>query len=254
MRTPRRRTALGTARAPRAHARVPRIFVGTSGFSYPAWRGSFYPEDLPAREMLAFYARTLPTVEINHTFHRLPTPALLTSWARQVPPAFRFALKAPQRITHQLRLRDAGTVTTQFCTLATRLGKKLGPLLFQLPPYLRCDTARLDEFLATLPPGVEPVVEFRSDTWFVDETWDVLRRRRAALCIADAEALSTPPVATAPFGYLRLRRADYSLADVDTWAERIRGMREWKRVYVYFKHEDSARGTELARALAERLA
>src|SRR5207244_3810026 len=126
MRTPRRRSAVGNTRPARAHARVPRIFVGTSGFSYPAWRGSFYPEDLPARDMLAFYARTLPTVEINHTFHRLPTPALLTSWSRQVPPGFRFALKAPQRITHQLRLRDAGTIAGQFAALAQKLGKKLG--------------------------------------------------------------------------------------------------------------------------------
>lgn len=254
MSTPRRRATVREARAPRVQARVPRIFVGTSGFSYPAWRGSFYPEDLPAREMLAFYARTLPTVEINHTFYRLPTPALLTSWRRQVPPSFRFALKAPQRITHQLRLRDAGPVTAQFCTLATRLGKTLGALLFQLPPYLRCDTGRLADFLATLPPGVEPAFEFRSDTWFTDETYDLLRRHRAALCIADADGLSTPAVATAPFGYLRLRRADYSLADLDGWAECIRRTRQWKRVYVYFKHEESARGTELACALAERLA
>ena len=247
MTTPRRRA---TARP----ARLPRIFVGTSGFSYPAWRGSFYPEDLPAREMLSFYARALPTVEINHTFHRLPTPALLTSWGRQVPPGFRFALKAPQRITHQLRLRDAGAVAAQFCTLALRLGKKLGPLLFQLPPYLRADTARLEEFLAGLPPGVEPAFEFRSDTWFTDETYDLLRRHRAALCIADAETLSTPAIATAPFGYLRLRRADYGNPELDRWAECIRGTREWKRVYVYFKHEDRAGGTELARGLAERLA
>ena len=247
MPAPRGRAGIGSVR-------IPRVFVGTSGFSYPAWRGSFYPEDLPAREILAFYARTLPTVEINHTFHRLPTPALLTSWGRQVSPAFRFALKAPQRITHQLRLRDAGAITAQFCTLATRLGKKLGPLLFQLPPYLRADTARLEDFLAALPPGVEPALEFRSDTWFSEETFDILRRHRAALCIADAESLATPAVATAPFGYLRLRRTDYGSADLDRWAECIRGTRQWKRVYVYFKHEESARGTELARALADRLA
>ena len=241
------------ARATVRTVRRPRVFAGTSGFSYPAWRGSFYPEDLAAREMLAFYARHLPTVEINHTFHRLPTPALLTGWARQVPPGFRFGLKAPQRITHQLRLRDAAAPTREFCTVALGLGRKLGPLLFQLPPYLRFDAARLADFLAALPPGIEPAVEFRSDTWFNDETYALLRRHGAALCIADADGLSTPPVATAPFGYLRLRRADYTAADLDAWADRIRTMAQWKRVYVYFKHEEQARGTALARDLATRL-
>ncbi len=234
--------------------RVPRALVGTSGFSYPAWRGSFYPQDLPARDMLAFYAQALPTVEINHTFYRLPTPALLTGWARQVPPRFRFALKAPQRITHQLRLRDADTVTASFCALAERLGTKCGPLLFQLPPYLRADVSRLSDFLATLPPGIEAALEFRSDTWFTDDTYELLARHRAALCIADADGLATPPVPTAPFGYLRLRREHYGPADLEAWAARIRSTAQWKRVYVYFKHEDAARGTELARDLATRLA
>jgi uncharacterized protein YecE (DUF72 family) len=242
------------ARAGVPSVRIPRVFVGTSGFSYPAWRGTFYPDDLPARDMLACYARKLPTVEINHTFHRLPTPALLTGWGRQVPAGFRFALKAPQRITHQLRLRDAGVLTREFCTVALRLGKKLGPLLFQLPPYLRFDAARLGDFLAALPPGIEAAVEFRSETWFTDETWALLEAHRTALCIADAETLSTPPVATAPFGYLRLRRQDYTAADLDRWAERIGSTSRWKRVYAYFKHEDRARGATLARELTERLA
>ena len=235
-------------------AHAPRAFAGTSGFSYPAWRGSFYPDDLPARDMLACYARTLPTVEINHTFYRLPTPALVTAWGRQVPPGFRFALKAPQRITHQLRLRDAGAVAGQFCTLAQRLGRKLGPLLFQLPPNFRFDAARRGDFLAALPPGIKPAFEFRSDTWFNDETYALLTRHRAALCIADADRLTTPPVATAPFGYLRLRRADYARADLDRWAKVVRGMRQWKRAYVYFKHEETARGAKLAQGFGARFA
>jgi len=230
-----------------------RVLVGTSGFSYPAWRGSFYPEHLPARDMLAFYAGRLHTVEINHTFHRLPTPALLLGWARQTPAEFRFALKAPQRITHQLRLRDAREVTDQFCAAAARLGRKLGPLLFQLPPHLRFDAARLEGFLATLPPGLEPAFEFRSESWFNDETYALLSRHRAALCIADSDTLSTPPVATAPFGYLRLRREDYAEHELDAWALRVSETVRWKRVYVYFKHEDAARGTELARGLLARL-
>jgi uncharacterized protein YecE (DUF72 family) len=204
--------------------------------------------------MLAFYARALGTVEINHTFHRLPTPALLAGWSRQTPLGFRFALKAPQRITHQLRLRDAGEVTRQFCAVAGQLGRKLGPLLFQLPPYLRFDPSRLADFLATLPPGIEPAVEFRDPAWFTDETYALLETHGAALCIADAEALATPPVATAPFGYLRLRREDYTAAELDAWAARIRQTARWKRVYVYFKHEDAARGTALARGLRARFA
>jgi uncharacterized protein YecE (DUF72 family) len=230
------------------------VLVGTSGFSYPAWRGPFYPEDLPAREMLAFYARTFATVEINNTFYRLPTAPLLEGWAGQTPASFRFALKAPQRITHQLRLRNAVEVTRQFCTVATQLGGKLGPLLFQLPPNLRCDPPRLADFLAGLPPGLEPAVEFRAPGWFTDETFALLEKHGAALCIADAEALTTPVVATAPFGYLRLRREDYGPGDLDAWATRIRDAARWTRVYVYFKHEDAARGTALARELLARLA
>ena len=236
-----------------ARARSVRMLVGTSGFSYPAWRGTFYPEDLPAREMLSFYSHALGTVEINHTFRRLPTPALLSGWARQTPPGFRFALKAPQRITHVLRLRDAGAVAADFCRVAAGLGPKLGPLLFQLPPYLRFDAARLGDFLATLPPRTEPVFEFRHESWFNDETYGMLRDHRAALCIADAEELTTPPVATAPFGYLRLRREDYGDADLDAWANRVRDTGQWKRVYVYFKHEESGRGPALARAFLARM-
>jgi uncharacterized protein YecE (DUF72 family) len=162
-------------------------------------------------------------------------------------------LKAPQRITHQLRLRDAREVTTHFCTLATGLRSKLGPILFQLPPYLRADTTRLREFLASLPSGLEPAFEFRDPGWFTEETYGLLADHRAALCIADAEGLTTPPVDTAPFGYLRLRRERYSEADLDEWAARIRGMRRWKRTYVYFKHEDAAAGIGLATALLARL-
>jgi uncharacterized protein YecE (DUF72 family) len=229
-----------------------RVLVGTSGFSYPAWRGSFYPEELPPRDMLAFYARALGTVEINHTFRRLPTPALLAGWARQTPPGFRFALKAPQRITHVLRLRDTDETTARFCTAAGGLGPKLGPLLFQLPPYLRADAPRLADFLAGLPPGLEPTFEFRHESWFTDDVFELLAAHRAALCIADSDDLATPPVATAPFGYLRLRRTDYGEADLVRWAARIGETTQWKRVYVYFKHEDAARGPALARALRAR--
>ncbi len=234
--------------------RISRVVAGTSGFSYPAWRGRFYPEDLPASKMLDFYARTLGTVEINNTFYRQPTAALLETWAGETPPTFRFALKAPQRITHQLRLKDASEPALAFCNVARRLGRRLGPLLFQLPPYLRFDAARLRDFLAVLPAGLEYAFEFRSEGWLNDETYGLLARRRVALCIADSEAIATPLVATAPFGYLRLRREDYGEGEVSDWAERIRATGSWKRVYVYFKHEDGARGTTLARMLMQRLA
>jgi uncharacterized protein YecE (DUF72 family) len=230
-----------------------RVLAGTSGFSYPAWRGSFYPEDLPAKQMLPFYAGVLDTVEINNTFYRVPTPALLAGWLGQVPERFRFALKAPQQITHRLRLRNAADVTRHLCTVATGLGTRLGPLLFQLPPNLRADAARLADFLAVLPTGLETAFEFREPGWFTDETYALLAERGAALCIADAEDLTTPPVETATFGYLRLRRTEYRPADLDAWAERILGMRRWKHAYVYFKHEDAGRGPALAHALLTRL-
>ena len=233
--------------------RGPRVLAGTSGFSYRAWRGSFYPDDLAPGDMLAFYAKRLGTVEINNTFYRLPKAELLSGWARQVPAGFRFALKAPQRITHQLRLRDAGEITARFTELSGHLGTKRGPLLFQLPPYLRFDADRLGQFLGALPAGLETAFEFRSDTWFNDETYGLLRRHGAALCIADADGLTTPPIATAPFGYVRLRRDDYGKQDLDAWAARVRELGPWKRVYIYFKHEDAGRGPELARDFLARL-
>jgi uncharacterized protein YecE (DUF72 family) len=228
-----------------------KLMVGTSGFSYPAWRGPFYPADLPARQMLAFYARTFRTVEINNTFYRLPTPALLATWKRETPSGFRFALKASQRITHHMRLKDVGEPVQRFCTVASELGTQLGPLLFQLPPHLRFDAPRLAEFLAALPGGTQTAVEFRHASWFVDETYDLLSRHHAALCIAESESLSTPFVPTADFGYLRLRREDYPDAELAAWAARVRAVRRWQRAYVYLKHDEAGRAPALARALLD---
>ncbi len=230
-----------------------RILVGTSGFSYPSWRGAFYPQDLPASRFLPYYAEHFATVEINNTFHRMPTEKLLAGWAAQVPEEFRFALKAPQRITHQLRLRDAAEPAGRFCALAATLGARLGPLLFQLPPTLRADVPRLADFLAGLPAGAEVAFEFRHPSWLADATWAALAARGAALCVADGEALAAPVVATAPFGYLRLRRETYADADLDAWAERIATTPRWERVYVYFKHDDAGQAAAYARALLDRL-
>jgi uncharacterized protein YecE (DUF72 family) len=204
--------------------------------------------------MLRFYAGVFQTVEINHSFYRMPTPALLASWRRETPPTFRFALKAPQRITHQLRLRDAAEITQRFVGLAASLGDQCGPLLFQLPPHLRADLQRLDEFLATLPPHTDAAFEFRHPTWFTDETYELLARRRVALCVADSDALTTPLVATAPFGYLRLRRDDYTEAALLDWARRIREIGRWKRAYVYLKHDEAGRAPALAQAFLGALA
>lgn len=229
-----------------------RVFTGTSGFSYDGWSGAFYPEDLPVNERLAFYATKLPAVEINNTFYRMPKPELLAGWAAQVPKSFRFALKAPQRITHIKRLKDAAEEVRFLTGSARQLGACKGPILFGLPPNLKKDLPRLDTFLALLPSDVEAAFEFRNATWLDDEVFTLLRAAGAALCVADDEKGTTPLVATAKWGYLRLRREDYAEADLDAWAARLASV-EWDSAYVFFKHEDEARAPELARGFQERL-
>jgi uncharacterized protein YecE (DUF72 family) len=228
------------------------FLVGTSGFSYPAWRGPFYPEKLPTAGMLGFYAGAFPAVEINNTFYRMPAPKTLASWVEQTPAHFRFALKAPQQITHRLRLKEeAAEPTREFVRRSEALGEKRGPLLFQLPPNLKADPARLETFLAALPTGLEPAFEFRHESWFRDETWSLLRAHHAALCIAQTDDLDTPLVATAGFGYVRLRRV-YEPATLADWASRLRAMEGWQRVYVFLKH-DEGQAPALARGFVEAL-
>ena len=227
-----------------------RVLAGTSGFSYKEWKGSFYPEDLPADEMLRFYASKFPAVEINNTFYRMPKPALLTGWAEQVPEDFRFVLKASQRITHFKRLKEAASEVEYFFGVAASLGHRLGPALFQLPPNLKKDLPRLESFLAALPAGARAAIEFRHASWFEDDVFAALSSRGAALCVAEDEELATPFVATAPWGYLRLRRQDYGEAEVAAWADRIR-TQAWDEAYVFFKHEDAGTGPRLAARLLE---
>jgi uncharacterized protein YecE (DUF72 family) len=229
-----------------------RVFTGTSGFSYDGWTGAFYPEDLPISERLAFYATKLPAVEINSTFYRMPKPELLAGWAAQVPKTFRFALKAPQRITHIKRLKDAAEEVRFLTGSSRQLGERRGPILFGLPPNLKKDLPRLDAFLALLPSDLEAAFEFRNATWLDDDVFALLRAAGAALCVADDEKGTTPLVSTAKWGYLRLRREDYAEADLDAWAKRL-AAQEWDSAYVFFKHEDEARAPELAREFAERL-
>jgi uncharacterized protein YecE (DUF72 family) len=228
-----------------------RVLAGTSGFSYKEWKGSFYPEDLPAARMLAYYSERLPAVEINNTFYRMPRPALLEGWAAEVPPEFRFVLKASQRITHFKRLKEAGDEVAYFFGVAATLGERLGPALFQLPPNLKKDLPRLEAFLATIPAGRRAAFEFRHASWFEEDVFDALRARGAALCVAEDEELATPLVATADWGYLRLRRQDYGEADVAAWAERVRAQK-WAEAYVFFKHEDAGSGPKLAAQLLSR--
>ena len=210
-----------------------RILPGTSGFSYKEWKGSFYPEDLPDSEMLRFYSARLPAVEINNTFYRMPRAALLETWAEQVPDGFSFALKASQQITHRKRLKEAGEAVSYFLQVATTLGDRLGPVLFQLPPNLKKDLPRLSEFLAGLPPSFRAAFEFRHDSWFDEEVFTSLADRGAALCWAEDEELATPRRPTAGWGYLRLRRPDYGEPEIAAWAERIRSQ-PWSDAYVFF--------------------
>jgi uncharacterized protein YecE (DUF72 family) len=215
-----------------------RVLTGTSGFSYDEWHGRFYPADLPAADRLAHYSSRLPSVEINNTFYQTPKAPLLERWKGQVTPEFRFALKAPRRITHLQRLKGSSDSLGYFWTAASALGEQLGPVLFQLPPFARKDAPLLAEFLAILPAGLRPAFEFRHESWYDDEIYGLLSARGAALCGGDAEDgdRSPPFVATTDFGYLRLRAPSYDAAGLRTWSERILGER-WERAYVYLKHE-----------------
>jgi uncharacterized protein YecE (DUF72 family) len=227
------------------------LYTGTSGWAYKEWKGPFYPETLKNDAMLAYYAERLPAVEVNNTFYRMPARGALAKWREQVPPTFRFVLKASQRITHHSRLTDADSLAFLLESATTELGESLGAYLFQLPPYLRKDVARLREFLALLPAGCPAAFEFRHASWFDDEVYAALRDRGACLCVAESgEDIDTPFVATTDWGYLRLRREDYDDAALERWAARLREP-AWSRAYVFFKHEDAGAGPRLAARFRE---
>ena len=221
------------------------ILVGTSGYNYPEWKGSFYPSDLAATKMLPYYASRFPTVEINYTFYRMPTPKLIAGWRAQVPPEFRFTLKAPKRITHDKRLRAAevDSAVSGFLTAASELGPQMAALLFQLPPNFKKDLGLLKEFLALLPPKTTAAFEFRNASWLEDDVFDALRARNIALCIADSDTRETPLVQTADYAYFRLRDEGYGEADIAKWTETAKQAGATARdVFVYFKHEDEGKG------------
>ena len=226
------------------------ILAGTSGYSYKEWLGRFYPDKLPADEMLRYYAGHFRTVEINNTFYRMPAEAMLARWVAEVPANFAFTLKAPRRITHEKRLREANAEVAEFLRRAEVLGDKLGAILFQLPPFLRKDLPRLRDFLGALPSDRRAVFEFRHDSWQDDEVHEELRARGAMLCVTDTDEGDTPFVATSDCGYIRLRRTHYDDGDLRAWVDRI-SAQPLARSYVYFMHEDEALGTRFARRLIE---
>jgi uncharacterized protein YecE (DUF72 family) len=227
-----------------------RLSTGTSGFSYKEWLGSFYPEKLPANAMLHYYAERFTTVEINNTFYRMPAESMLVHWAEEVPSGFTFTLKAPRRITHEERLHESESSVAEFLRRAAVLGDKLGVLLFQLPPFLRKDLHRLQDFLAGLPSDKRYAFEFRHASWQDDEVYEALRSHGAMYCVTDTDEGETPFVPTTECAYVRLRRTHYDDSDLRAWAERI-AAQSLERAYVYFMHEDEALGTRFARRLEE---
>jgi len=231
-----------------------KIYVGTSGFAHKEWKGKFYPEKIAPQDMLRFYAGRLNTVEINNTFYHMPKESVLTSWAGKVPDDFVFALKAPQVITHMKQLRNVFELTEYLFRSLSVLDKKLGPILFQFPKSFHADRPALEDFLPLLPRTASCAFDFRSSTWLEGGILDLLRERGFSWCIEDTDENPVEKmISTAPWGYLRLRRSDYTDVDLSQWAERVLSQK-WERAFIFFKHEDEAKGPEMAvrfRDLAE---
>lgn len=224
------------------------LLCGTSGFSYKAWKGSFYPADLKPDAMLAFYASRLPAVEINNTFYRLPNRALLERWRDRVPEHFRFAVKTSRRITHIKRLDDCADETAHFFGAVDVLGERLGAVLVQLPPQFRVDIARLQRFLDLVPRGVPAAFEFRHASWRDTPVMEVLAARGAAWVVVDEEDAppEQPLPRTASWAYLRLRAPGYPVASLERWHTAVA---DFERAFVFFKHEDEGIGPRLAEQL-----
>jgi len=230
------------------------IWVGTSGYNYPEWKGSFYPEKLPAAKMLPYYAERFSTVEINYTFYRAPNAKILEGWNQATPDRFKLTLKAPKRITHDARLRDCADRMRYFLETAATLGPKLGALLFQLPPSMRKDLAVFDAFLESIPPNTCAAFEFRHASWMEEDVFSRLKARNLALCVSDGEKVAAPALITADYAYFRLRDEGYTPQDIARWAGTIRDKTSACRdVFVYFKHEEAGKGPEFARLLLQAL-
>jgi uncharacterized protein YecE (DUF72 family) len=227
------------------------IYAGTSGWAYPSWKPSFYPAKLASAKFLGYYATRLNTVEVNYTFRARPTVKMLSGWIASTPPYFKFAIKAHQRITHILRLHDARAATADFLASVAPLSEaeRLGPILFQLPPFLKCDLPRLESFLGVLPRRTRAAMEFRHESWFSEPVYERLRQANVALCRAESEKLKTPDVATADYGYFRLRQQDYSPGELATIWQKVAEAARRGDVFVYFKHEDTPEGALYAESL-----
>jgi uncharacterized protein YecE (DUF72 family) len=233
------------------------LYAGTSGFAYPAWKPTFYPAKLAARKFLGHYAERLNCVEINYTFRRLPSTTTLEAWVQSTPHGFVFAVKANMRITHILRLRDAGEATELFLKKIDplRSARRLGPVLFQLPPQMKCDVPLLHDYLALLPEGLRYAFEFRHPSWFTEQVYDELRARNVSLCLAESEKLEVPEVITADFVYYRLRKPVYAEEDLEAIAARSRELLAADRdLYLIFKHEESPEGALNAELMLKRIA
>jgi uncharacterized protein YecE (DUF72 family) len=229
-----------------------KIWFGTSGFSYKEWKPSFYPADLPDKQMLSYYATRLNSVEIDYTFYRMPTAKTIENWRSSTPANFRFTLKASQQITHRERLKVPSEALTYFTGVAPGLEDRLGLVLYQLPPFFKCDTQRLEMFLAALPRGGRAAFEFRHESWFNDVVYDLLRKFHAVLCINDSDERTTPIVLTSDAVYVRLRRSAYSDDDRKMWQDRIRGWSaDGAEVFAYIKHEDNPDAPKIALEFAE---
>jgi uncharacterized protein YecE (DUF72 family) len=230
------------------------IWIGTSGFQYPEWKGKFYPEKFSPKKMLAFYSERFNSTESNYTVRLMPTEAILKNWAGQTLEQFRFSLTAPQEITHFRKLRGCETVVQHFANVSRALGSKFGAILFQLPPSMHCDVTLLRDFLDVLPRGLNAAFEFRHASWFTDEVFAALRAKDCALCIADSEKLHTPVVLTAKHAYFRLRDEGYGTAEIQRWAKEIqKASASADDIYVYFKHEEAGLGPEFAKNLIRHL-
>jgi len=217
-----------------------KLLVGTSGYSFKEWKGTFYPADLKSDGMLGFYATKFPALEVNNTFYRLPRESVLLDWAAQVPEDFKFSLKASQRITHHARLKEESTDLIEYLLRTTAvLGTRLGPILFQLPPNLKKDLNRLRGFLGLLPFDRRFAFEFRHESWFDEDVFSALRERNMAMCVAEQEMFKCPVVCTASWGYVRLHRLDYDAAALAEWARCV-ATQPWNEAYVFFKHDEGA--------------
>ena len=225
-----------------------KLWIGTSGFQYPEWKGKFYPEKISAAKMLPYYSERFTSTESNYSFRTIPSRATIEKWAAATPRSFRFSFKALQEITHFKRLKGCAEKVCAFYEGISPMGAKLGAVLFQLAPNFQRDQSLLSSFLAELPRGIRVAFEFRHRSWFEEEVFACLRDHGAALCIAEDEKLSTPAMATTDFGYLRMRRLDYSKADLVRWAEFVRKQKGWQEAFVYFKHEETAVGASFAQA------